>query len=218
MTGKAYAALVEDGVFVPQTTPFTCGAAAGLMALRLAGVVAEMPWVDEFQIWREANSIFMGAGQAGCEPDALAAALARRGATIRLWERFTADLFDAWTRSQDARTVIKLIREADRAEAERIGVEFLERPFSWPTFQDHVAEGWVPVVLIRDGRALHWVTVRAVDDDSVEILDPYVNGSPRDRQSAPNLRRISTEMARKSFTHRRGTAHAVIFVRRADAR
>ena len=207
-----------DGLraYVPQTTPFTCGPAAGLMALRLAGVPTTTCWIDELRIWREANSIFMGKGQAGCEPDGLAAALARRGACVRLWERETTGLFDAWTRSPDARLILGELREADRAEAAKAGVERLDAPFSRQILDKHLSEGWVPVVLARDGRTLHWVTVRKIEDGRVEVLDPYVTGAPRDRQAAPKIYSLSAADVLRFFTHRRGKAHAIIFIRNQE--
>ena len=207
----------QSNIYVPQTTPFTCGPAAGLMALKLAKVLASSSWADEFQIWREANSVYMGSGQAGCEPHGLAASLRRRGARVLLWEHATADLFDVWSRRPDMKAVARFIRSIDRSEAAKLGVEFLERPFSTAIFLDYSGDGWVPIVLSRDGRTLHWVTVQIKNDSEVRVLDPYQNGSPDDIPAPPKQIDIPHKDIKGRFTHRRGTAHAVIFVRATEA-
>lgn len=57
-----------------QSTDFTCGAASLLMAMR--GLDSDIPFdrVHELQIWREANTVFMGAGHPGSSPYGIALA------------------------------------------------------------------------------------------------------------------------------------------------
>lgn len=200
--------------YVPQTTQFTCGPAAGLAALRLAGVVEHTEWVDELLLWRDANSIFMGAGQAGCEPHALAVALRRRGAEISLWEKGTAVLFDKWTRHPDHRSVATVIRQADQKAAADLGIHWNESPFDMGILLNQMAQGWVPVVLGRDGRTLHWQTVYKAQGDSMVLIDPYINGVPQDLDAEPVLRIIPKARLGQLLQHGRQKAHAIILVRK----
>ena len=64
-----------------QTTEFTCG--PGLhddgAGLGRSALPKPAPAVLEFQLWREASTIFASSGPGGCEPFGVAVALKRRG-------------------------------------------------------------------------------------------------------------------------------------------
>src|SRR5262245_608604 len=66
-----------------QTTEFTCGPACMMMALAWAGSWAGRKFKPapafEFQLWREATTIFTGSGPGGCEPYGMAVTLRRHG-------------------------------------------------------------------------------------------------------------------------------------------
>src|SRR5215475_7366906 len=66
-----------------QTTEFTCGPACMMMALAWAAPRADRKLQPapafEFELWREATTIFGGSGPGGCEPYGMAVALKRRG-------------------------------------------------------------------------------------------------------------------------------------------
>ena len=62
-----------------QTTEFTCGPACMMMALAWADRKFKPAPAFEFQLWREATTIFMTSGPGGCEPYGMAVALKRHG-------------------------------------------------------------------------------------------------------------------------------------------
>ncbi|HYQ72754.1 MAG TPA: peptidase C39 family protein, partial [Gammaproteobacteria bacterium] len=65
--------------WIRQTTAFTCGPAALMMAM-CASRTAYVPTLhEELQIWREATTIFMTSGHGGCHPLGLALAAQQRG-------------------------------------------------------------------------------------------------------------------------------------------
>jgi len=55
-----------------QTTEFTCGPACIMMALAWADRKFKPAAAFEFQLWREATTIFMSSGPGGCEPYGMA--------------------------------------------------------------------------------------------------------------------------------------------------
>jgi ribosomal protein S18 acetylase RimI-like enzyme len=66
-----------------QTTEFTCGPACIMMALAWADRKFKPAPAFEFQLWREATTVFMSSGPGGCEPYGMAVALKRHGLRAR---------------------------------------------------------------------------------------------------------------------------------------
>ena len=62
-----------------QSTEFTCGPACIMMALAWADRAFTPPPLLEFQLWREATTIYMTSGPGGCEVYGLAVTLKRHG-------------------------------------------------------------------------------------------------------------------------------------------
>jgi ribosomal protein S18 acetylase RimI-like enzyme len=65
--------------WIAQTTPFTCGPAALMMAMTGQDPAYQPSPLEEVQIWREATTIFMTSGHGGSHPVGLALAARRRG-------------------------------------------------------------------------------------------------------------------------------------------
>ena len=76
---RACAGLAAAPPYFHQTTEFTCGPACIMMALAWADRSFKPAPAFEFQLWREATTIFMSSGPGGCEPYGLAVTLKRRG-------------------------------------------------------------------------------------------------------------------------------------------
>ncbi|TMJ68026.1 MAG: GNAT family N-acetyltransferase, partial [Alphaproteobacteria bacterium] len=72
-------ALASAPPYFHQTTEFTCGPACIMMALGWADRSFKPEPALEFQLWREATTIFMTSGPGGCEPYGMAVALKRHG-------------------------------------------------------------------------------------------------------------------------------------------
>ncbi|MCL1487420.1 MAG: peptidase C39 family protein [Marinobacter sp.] len=65
--------------YYPQTTEFTCGPAALIMAMAALNQQQSLTTLEELKIWREATTIFMLSGHGGCGPHGLALAAWHRG-------------------------------------------------------------------------------------------------------------------------------------------
>ena len=62
-----------------QSLDFTCGPASLMMAIRALDKTQPLDRAHELQLWREANTVFMGKGHPGSSPYGLALAAWRRG-------------------------------------------------------------------------------------------------------------------------------------------
>lgn len=187
--------------WVQQTTDFTCGPAALMMAMAgLDGGYQPSPH-EELQIWREATTIFMTSGHGGCHPVGLALAAQRRGFEVEVWLNREGPLFVDSVRDEGKKRVIGLVHENFLAEAERCGVALHFREFSDQSLEAVFREDAIPVILIStyrlDGRkAPHWVTLSGFDDDCLYVHDP--DPDPEE-QSASGIDNQYVPIARDDF-------------------
>jgi ribosomal protein S18 acetylase RimI-like enzyme len=160
-----------------QTTDFTCGPAALMMAM--AGLGADVPLEQgtELDIWREATTIYMTSGHGGCHPVGLALAACERGFSAQVYVNTTAPLFLDGVRSEQKKRVMESVHQRfiDRAGERGVDVVYgevdLERIESW------LQAGCGVLVLIStyrlDGRKCpHWVTVTGMDTRCLYVHDP----------------------------------------------
>src|ERR1700742_4780515 len=68
-----------------QSLDFTCGPSSLMMAMRALDPAQPIDRAHELQLWREANTVFMGKGHPGSSPYGLALAAWRRGFRPELW-------------------------------------------------------------------------------------------------------------------------------------
>jgi len=76
-----------------QTTPFTCGPAALMMAMASLDETRVVDQKQELDIWREATTIFMTTGHGGCHPLGLALAASQRGFSVEVLINTEGPLF-----------------------------------------------------------------------------------------------------------------------------
>lgn len=195
------------GFFVPyynQTTPFTCGPAALLMAMDALGKVAA-DQREELRIWREATTIYMTSGHGGCGPHGLALAARHRGFDVEMFLNDDGVLFLDGVRDEKKKQVLGVVHADYKDQVEAAGIPVHYRPLTVPAMARALAERKVPVVLISAWqltreKAPHWVVVAAIDEDFVYIHDPEIQWDREetvtDRQNLPIDRAAFTRMAR----------------------
>ena len=157
-----------------QTTEFTCGPACIMMALAWADPAFKPSPALEFQLWREATTIFMTSGPGGCEPFGLAVTLKRRG-LVRKSTSAARSLFSRTVR----------IRQAPRHAADT--ASFIAKPrHRYPQPPDsgerigsdvRIRAGSVAIVLVSGyhmvpQRRPHWVFAFGRDGRHVLMHDP----------------------------------------------
>lgn len=164
-----------------QSTDFTCGAASLLMAMR--GLDKEMPFdrVHELQVWREANTVYMGAGHAGSSPYGIALAAWRRGFHAEIWVSHKGAVLLDYQKKPEWRKAGKLMQEADEASVRDLGLPIEKRSWDVADLAQAAKDGAVPIVLVSTKafhggtNTPHWVVFADSDDTQVYINDPWIS-------------------------------------------
>lgn len=184
--------------FYQQTTEFSCGPAALMMAMAALSRGYRPNRSDELRIWREATTIFMTSGHGGCGPHGLALAAWRRGYQARVFVSQEGPLFLEGVRQPGKKSVLQQVHADFLTDLAATDVEVTLSGIDLPTLRQALARGEIPVVLISTWRfdqrkAPHWVTVTAVDDRFVYIHDPDVDES--EHRSAFDNQYLPIELA-----------------------
>ncbi len=181
-----------------QTTPFTCGPAAAMMAMSSLRPSQPLERGEELDLWREATTIYMTAGHGGCHPVGLALAAQRRGFNAQAVINRRGPLFLDGVRSNEKKNLIELVHERFITTAQDTGVAVHYYDVSQDDLARWIAQGAMILVLISTWRldrkkAPHWVAVTAIDEECLYINDP----DPGDDQTALDCQ--SVPIARGDF-------------------
>jgi len=185
-----------DVPWIRQTTRFTCGPAALMMAMRAISDEYTPSQHEELQIWREATTIFMTSGHGGCHPLGLALAARLRGFRVETWINRHEPLFLDGVRDANKKRVISLVHEDYLQQAQQQGIDIHYGDISQETLIHALDSDAIPVVLIStwrlDGKkAPHWVAVSGYDSECLYVHDPDPEESsqtPLDCQYLPIAR------------------------------
>lgn len=191
--------------YYPQTTDFTCGPAALMMAMATLCPDSTISTLEELRIWREATTIFMMAGHGGCGPHGLALAAWQRGFKVSAYVSHEGPLFLDTVRSEEKKRVLELVHQEFMSELSQTEVDISHGPLTLDMLEHALERGRVPVILISTwqlnrSRVPHWVTLCAMDSQFVYIHDPEVDvdegESIADKQYLPIDRAVFERMAR----------------------
>lgn len=166
--------------FYAQTTEFTCGPAALMMAMRALDDTLELERKLELRLWREATTIFMTSGHGGCGPHGLALAAARRGFGVALYLNESGIFLGDSVRSAAKREVMQLVQEDMQDELAARGVPLRQGVLSIAQIQARFEAGAIPLALISSYQLYgekwpHWVVVTGFDRHFVYVHDPYID-------------------------------------------
>ena len=191
--------------YYPQTTEFSCGPAALIMAMATLDEQQPMTTLEELKLWREATTIFMLAGHGGCGPHGLALAAWHRGFHASAYISKEGALFKDTVRNDDKKRVLELVHEGFLYDIGQTGIELHHDPLTLDGMEAALHDGRVPVILISTwqlnrSRVPHWVTVCAMDDQFVYLHDPEIDTdvgeTVADKQYLPVDRRVFDRMSR----------------------
>lgn len=159
-----------------QTSDFTCGPAALLMAMQALDAKRQPSQAEELRIWREATTIFMTSGHGGCHPLGLAIAARKRGFHAEVWINQPGPLFVDSVRNDQKKQVIRLTHEDFLNQAEALGIPVHYQEVSQKDLTDALQDDGIPIILIStwqmDGkRTPHWVVLSAFDERFLYIHD-----------------------------------------------
>ncbi|MDU0353517.1 GNAT family N-acetyltransferase/peptidase C39 family protein [Paraglaciecola aquimarina] len=162
-----------------QSTDFTCGPAALMMAMNSIAPKVTMDQKTELDLWREATTIFMMAGHGGCHPLGLALAAEKRGFSAKVFINQALPLFTAGVRSEHKKQTLELVEAQFAAQALQKNIQIETAEFELSVLQNALENGGRVVSLIStyrmDGyKVPHWVTITAMDQDCLYFHDPSV--------------------------------------------
>lgn len=191
--------------YYPQTTDFSCGPAALLMAMAALDEQQPLSSLDELRIWREATTIFMLAGHGGCGPHGLALAGWNRGFQTEVWISKEGPLFRDTVRNPDKKKVLELVHEGFMHDIREADIQIHHEPLTLENMEAALHAGKIPIILISTwqlnrSRVPHWVTVCAMDKQFVYLHDPEVDTAAgetvADKQYLPVDRKVFGKMSR----------------------
>lgn len=165
--------------YYQQSTEFTCGPAAMMMAMAAFDPDIRLDRRLELRLWRDATTIFMAAGLGGCEPVGMAVALARHGFAAEVFVNSREVLFRDSVRDAEKRAVMAVAQEDFRDQAKALKVPVRARALTPSGLRDALDAGAVVLVLVSQyrmlrSRAPHWVAAFAHADSRIFIHDPWV--------------------------------------------
>jgi len=181
-----------------QSTQFTCGPAALMMAM--AGMNRSLqPTQDlELDIWRESTTIFMTSGHGGCHPVGLALAAHERGFEAKVILNQKGPLFIDGVRSPHKKEIMAVVDQQYRKKAKEAGIPIMYSDSPLKQVEAALRAGQGAIILVSTYRttgskAPHWVAATAIDDQCLYVHDP----DPDDNQTAFDCQHIP--IARADF-------------------
>lgn len=163
-----------------QTTDFTCGPACLMMAMKTFDQALLLDRSLEYQLWREATTIFMTSGHGGCSPQGLALAAYRRGLDTTLITNSDLTPFVGGVRSDDKKAVIECVHQDFVQQIEQSTMGQSIAPVDTALLRSYLEQGALALVLIssyrlNQSKSPHWVLVVSVSDTFVYFHDPDVD-------------------------------------------
>ena len=164
--------------YVHQTTEFTCGPACMMMALAWADRARTPPPAAlEFQLWREATTIFASSGPGGCEPYGMALALKRRGLLPEVYVSHPGPYFLDAVKSAERRRVMQVTQLDFQHQAEALAIPTHLTPVNESVLMAAFDAGNVAIVLVSGYHMVprgkpHWIFAFGRDGRRVLMHDP----------------------------------------------
>ena len=148
-----------------------------MMALAWADPRFEPSAPLEFQLWREATTIFLSAGHGGCDPYGLAVALRRRGLDPEIYVSRPSPYFLETVRAEDKRRVMRLTQQEFQRESRELGIRTHLAGASESVLISAFDADAVAIVLVSGyhmvrRRVPHWVFAFGHEGRFVLIHDP----------------------------------------------
>ena len=184
-----------------QTTDFTCGPSSLIMVMRAFKPSVKADRALELQLWREANTIFMGpsGGHGGCSALGLALAAHRRGLGAEVHVNHRGVLLGDRAESKERAEIMRVLQERDLKEARAAGIAVRYGSLEIDDLAAALGTGALPIVLnnmafLHNDPTAHWFVVTEIDDDNVYVNDPWVDRAkgkaPRDMTGVPIPRAV----------------------------
>ena len=161
-----------------QTTEFTCGPAALLMAMGSLDNSTELSQSHELGLWREGTTIFMTSGHGGCHPFGLALAANKRGFKSEVIVNTSEPLFLDGVRSDNKKMVLATVHQQFVEGIASANIPVTYKDVELTDIETWLNQGFSVLLLIStyrfDGKkSPHWVCVTHLDAHCVYVHDPF---------------------------------------------
>jgi len=177
--------LIHPVPWYQQTTEFTCGPAALMMAMASLNKKIKPSQELELDLWREATTIFMTSGHGGCHPLGLALAAKKRGFNVSTYISTDKALFLEGVRTEKKKEIMRTVDKQfrRRAKKEKIKVvtsDLTQKQIARALKRHHAVIMLISTYLMDGKKAPHWVAVTGVDEDCIYVHDPDVDEKLQD--------------------------------------
>jgi hypothetical protein len=219
----ASAALAAAPPYFHQTTEFTCGPACIMMALAWADRAFAPEPAFEFQLWRDATTIFLASGTGGCEVYGLAVTLKRRGLAPEIHVSRAGPYFLETVNSADKRRVMEVTQAEFRQQAEALDIPTHLAAASESALMSAFDAGKVAIVLISgyqmNGRGQpHWVFAFGREGRHILLHDPAANRDDHGKAIAPETYAVPWTAFERMTRLGRDRLSAAIVIRKGPPR
>lgn len=177
-----------------QTTDFTCGPSALMMAMCALNNRYEMTQEKELSLWRTATTIFMMSGHGGCHPVGLALAAVNEGYAAKVVINQDVPLFVDGVRDTNKKMIVENVESQFMAEARRKGISVEISDWRIDVIDQTLKAGGAVLCLISTyafdkKKVPHWVAVTSCDPHCYYLHDPDASeGQPVEYQHIPVAR------------------------------
>lgn len=166
--------------YYAQTAGMTCGPCALGMALSQLGAAPALDRPAEFQLWREATTVYGAAGPGGCDPFGLALAAVRRGLRAEVFLNSEDAILLDRASNEERREIMRFVQQGFRAEALAQGVPLHGHAFTLAEIGTALDRGAVALLLIDEDMmhaegGPHWVLAFARYGDCWLVQDPWLD-------------------------------------------
>ena len=163
--------------WLQQSTKFTCGPTALMMAMTSLSTHYSASKREELNIWREATTIFMTSGHGGCHPIGLALSAKKRGFHAEVVINQEGPLFLDGVRDLKNKAIVEFVHQDFVEEAQKSQVPVHYREVTQVDIETWFNQGHMVLVLIStyrmdDRKVPHWVLVSGVDSMCLYVHDP----------------------------------------------
>jgi predicted double-glycine peptidase len=205
-----------------QTLDFTCGPSSLLMAMKTLDPATDFTRAHEMQLWREANTVFMGKGHPGSSPYGIALAAWRRGFPAEIWLGRKGPVLLDYQPDAERRKVSKLIQGEDEALVRAAGMKIAVRRWTIDDLRAARASGAIPIVLVstrlfHGDDTPHWVVVAGIDDEKIYVSDPWISRNKGQTARSQTARATAHADFLKMASYGKRRERAVVLVRAGSA-
>jgi ribosomal protein S18 acetylase RimI-like enzyme len=160
-----------------QTTAFTCGPSALMMAMKHVRSGTPLDQTTEIDIWRQATTVFMTSGHGGCHPLGLALAGHQRGFDVEVYSTQINDLFVDGVRSEHKKSIMRIVEQDFIERALKANIAVHKTDIQLAEIEAALSKGYGVICLISTYqfhgiKAPHWVVITHADERCLYLHDP----------------------------------------------